>query len=136
MPFVDGEPLDASILNKLNTRLNIIESKIPTFGSSNPNISLQSSGQESIPEIRCGTSESIPIDGPVIKWPIDFGGENMKKNPTVVACIAGGESDFGISIRVKTITPSGFHVSIYSPKEVYSSKGKSKIRINYIAIAY
>ena len=43
MPFVDGEPIDAAKLGALETKLNQLESKVPTFGGSNTSISLDNS---------------------------------------------------------------------------------------------
>jgi len=141
MAFVDGEPLDAAKLGQLETKLNIIESKIPTFGNSNQTISINNSSTSTTqvvsqsPKILVGTSDTITIESAKMSKRISFK-ESFSTIPTVVACIRGGESQRIISIRVASTEASGFTVAIASPPEAYGDKNKSTLKINYIAVAY
>jgi len=142
MAFVDGEPIDAAKLGQLETKLNIIESKIPSFGNSNQTISIDNKSITNTqvisqaPQIIVGTSDPITISSAKMTKEIKFNTDkSMTKTPIVVACIAGGESSRIISIRVAKTEPSKFTVAIASPEEAYGLN-KSVIRINYIAVAY
>jgi hypothetical protein len=63
MPFVDGEPIDAAKLGALETKLNQLESKIPTFGGSNTSISVDNSTNSisTGPEIEAGEVSGISV---------------------------------------------------------------------------
>lgn len=140
MAFVDGEPIDAAKLGQLETKLNIIESKIPTFGNSNQTISINNSTTSTTqvvsqaPEIVVGTSAEIEITSADMTKLINFA-KPMTKTPVVVACLVGGQSKRIISIRVTQAGPSGFTVVLASPPEAYGTN-KSRVKVNYIAVAY
>jgi len=138
MPFVDGEPIDAAKLGALETKLNQLQSSIPTFGSST--ISLTTSTTNNVvssgPELEAGNTPTFELV---------VGNQNIKeftfkknggftKTPVVVACGrygAGGKQTHG-DINVVSVSQTGFSISCPLP----STGIKHTIGINYIAIAY
>ncbi len=137
MPFVDGEPIDAAKLGALETKLNQLQSSIPTFGSST--ISLTTSTTNNVvssgPELEAGNTPTFELV---------VGSQNIKeftfkknggftKTPLVVACGrygAGGKQTHG-DINVVSVSQTGFSISCPLP----STGIKHTIGINYIAIA-
>jgi len=138
MPFVDGEPIDAAKLGALETKLNQLQSLIPTFGSST--ISLTTSTTNNVvssgPELEAGntpTFELIPGNQNIKDFIFKKDG-GFTKPPVVVACGrygAAGKQTHG-DINVVSVSQTGFSISCPLP----STGIKHTIGINYIAIAY
>jgi len=138
MPFVDGEPIDAAKLGALETKINQLQSSIPTFGSSTISLNTSTTPQliSSGPELEAGNTPTFELV---------VGNQNIKeftfkknggftKTPVVVACGrygAGGKQTHG-DINVVSVSQTGFSISCPLP----STGIKHTIGINYIAIAY
>jgi hypothetical protein len=141
MPFVDGEPIDASKLTALETKLNILQSKIPTFGGSNTSINIDNSTTSSVvstgPEIEAALVEPIKIESSKKVYDVTFK-KTFTKKPVVVISLRGGESSNIISARVlgNSVSANGFKYVISAPTNTYTGTASTSIGINYIAIAY
>jgi hypothetical protein len=139
MPFVDGEPIDAAKLGALETKLNQLESKIPTFGGSNTSISLDNSTTNisTGPEIEAAEVTGISVTSSKKIYEVSFR-KTFSKRPIVVISMRGGESSYILSARVLTnsVSENGFKYVISAPENAYTGKTTAKIAINYIAIAY
>ena len=139
MPFVDGEPIDAAKLGALETKLNQIESKIPTFGGSNTSISLDNSTTNisTGPEIEAAEVTGIMVTSSKKTYEVSFR-KTFSKRPIVVISMRGGESSYILSARVLTnsVSENGFKYVISAPENAYTGRTTAKIAINYIAIAY
>ena len=139
MPFVDGEPIDAAKLGALETKLNQIESKIPTFGGSNTSISLDNSTTNisTGPEIEAAEVTGIMVTSSKKTYEVSFR-KTFSKRPIVVISMRGGESSYILAARVLTnsVSENGFKYVISAPENAYTGKTTAKIAINYIAIAY
>ena len=139
MPFVDGEPIDAAKLGALETKLNQLESKIPTFGGSNTSISLDNSTTNisTGPEIEAGEVTGISVTSSKKIYEVSFR-KTFSKRPIVVISMRGGESSYILAARVLTnsVSENGFKYVISAPESAYTGKTTAKIGINYIAIAY
>ena len=139
MPFVDGEPIDAAKLGALETKLNQLESKVPTFGGSNTSISLDNSTNSisTGPEIEAGQIDrvSVSTSKKTHEWKFK---KTFSKKPIVVISIRGGESSHVISVRVlsNSVSENGFKYVVSAPESAYAAKTTPQIGINYIAIAY
>ena len=139
MPFVDGEPIDAAKLGALETKLNQLESKIPTFGGSNTSISLDNSTTNisTGPEIEAAEVTGISVTSSKKTYEVSFR-KTFSKRPIVVISMRGGESSYILSARVLTnsVSENGFKYVISAPENAYTGRTTAKIAINYIAIAY
>jgi hypothetical protein len=139
MPFVDGEPIDAAKLGALETKLNQLESKIPTFGGSNTSISLDNSTTNisTGPEIEAGEVKGISVTSSKKIYEVSFR-KTFSKRPIVVISMRGGESSYILAARVLTnsVSENGFKYVISAPENAYTGRTTAKIAINYIAIAY
>lgn len=139
MPFVDGEPIDAAKLGALETKLNQLESKVPTFGGSNTSISLDNSTTNisTGPEIEAAEVTGISVTSSKKIYEVSFR-KTFSKRPIVVISMRGGESSYILSARVLTnsVSENGFKYVISAPENAYTGKTTAKIAINYIAIAY
>jgi hypothetical protein len=141
MPFVDGEPIDAGKLTALETKVNILQSKIPTFGGSNTNINIDNSTTSSVvstgPEIEAGLVDPIKIESSKKVYDVTFK-KTFTKKPVVVISLRGGESSNIISARVlgNSVSANGFKYVISAPTNTYTGTASTNIAINYIAIAY
>ena len=139
MPFVDGEPIDAAKLGALETKLNQLESKVPTFGGSNTSISLDNSitNISTGPEIEAAEVTGISVTSSKKIYEVSFR-KTFSKRPIVVISMRGGESSYILSARVLTnsVSENGFKYVISAPENAYTGKTTAKIAINYIAIAY
>ena len=139
MPFVDGEPIDAAKLGALETKLNQLESKIPTFGGSNTSISLDNSTTNisTGPEIEAAEVIGIMVTSSKKTYEVSFR-KTFSKRPIVVISMRGGESSYILSARVLTnsVSENGFKYVISAPENAYTGRTTAKIAINYIAIAY
>jgi hypothetical protein len=139
MPFVDGEPIDAAKLGALETKLNQLESKVPTFGGSNTSISLDNSTTNisTGPEIEAAEVIGIGVTSSKKVYEVSFR-KTFSKRPIVVISMRGGESSYILSARVLTnsVSENGFKYVISAPENAYTGKTTAKIAINYIAIAY
>ena len=139
MPFVDGEPIDAAKLGALETKLNQLESKVPTFGGSNTSISLDNSTTNisTGPEIEAAEVTGISVTSSKKIYEVSFR-KTFSKRPIVVISMRGGESSYILSARVLTnsVSENGFKYVISAPENAYTGTKTAKIAINYIAIAY
>ena len=139
MPFVDGEPIDAAKLGALETKLNQLESKVPTFGGSNTSISLDNSTTNisTGPEIEAAEVTGISVTSSKKTYEVSFR-KTFSKRPIVVISMRGGESSYILAARVLTnsVSENGFKYVISAPENAYTGKTTAKIAINYIAIAY
>jgi len=141
MPFVDGEPIDAAKLGALETKLNQLESKIPTFGGSNTSINVNNSTtQNSIstgPEIEAGEVSGISVTAAKKIYEVSFK-KTFSKKPIVVISMRGGESSYILAARVlsNSVSENGFKYVISAPENAYTGKTTASIGINYIALAY
>jgi hypothetical protein len=141
MPFVDGEPIDAAKLTALETKLNLLQSKIPSFGGSNTSINVNNSTTQNNvstgPEIQAGEVSGFSVESAKMVKEVKFE-KSFTKKPFVVISMRGGESSHIISARVlsNSVTATGFKYVISAPSGAYSGTTKASIAINYIAIAY
>jgi hypothetical protein len=141
MPFVDGEPIDAAKLTALETKLNLLQSKIPTFGGSNTSINVDNSTtQNNIstgPEIQAGEVSGITVESAKMTKEVKFA-KSFSKKPIVVVSMRGGESSHVLAVRVlsNSVSATGFKYVVSAPSGAYSLQNKASIGINYIAITY
>ena len=139
MPFVDGEPIDAAKLGALETKLNQLESKIPTFGGSNTSISVDNSTNtiSTGPEIEVGEVDGISVTAAKKTYEVSFK-KTFSKRPIVIISMRGGESSYILAARVlsKSVSENGFKYVISAPENAYTAKTTASIGINYIALAY
>jgi hypothetical protein len=141
MPFVDGEPIDAAKLGALETKLNQLQSSIPTFGGSNTNLNVDNSTTQNIistgPEIEAGEVSGISVETSKKTYDVKFK-KTFSKKPLVVISMRGGESSYILSARVlsNSVSENGFKYVISAPTNAYTGTTKASIGINYIAIAY
>ena len=139
MPFVDGEPIDAAKLGALETKLNQLESKIPTFGGSNTSINVYNSTNSisTGPEIEAGEVSGISVTAAKKIYEVSFK-KTFSKKPIVVISMRGGESSYILAARVlsNSVSENGFKYVISAPENAYTGKTTASIGINYIAIAY
>jgi hypothetical protein len=141
MPFVDGEPIDAAKLTALETKLNILQSKIPTFGGSNTSINVNNSTTETNvstgPELEAGLADQVKVESSKKVYEVTFK-KTFTKKPVVVISLRGGESSYILSARVlgNSVSATGFKYVISAPTNAYTGTGSTFIGINYIAIAY
>jgi hypothetical protein len=138
MPFVDGEPIDAAKLGKLETELNILKSQIPNFGGSETNININNSTTpntntiSSGPQIEAGNHSAGTIKSTKESHTVLFSQVKFNRTPTVVVSLRGGLTSNIVSVRVQKVEQNGFTYVISAPT---ASIGGS-IGISYIAIAY
>ena len=143
MAFVDGEPIDASKLSGLETKLNELEAKIPQIGVANNTINLSNASSStqtiSIPKI-LAKSRVASIDlktGQQNKTTITFP-ESFSKTPTVIVTLEQGEP-YAVAEKwtpapvVTAVSASSFNVCVPLPK---SGTVAHKVYVSYIAIAY
>lgn len=138
MPFVDGEPIDAAKLSKLETELNLIKSSIPSFGGSDTTININNSTTtptttiSSGPQIEAGKHSPGTIKSAKESHTVTFKEVKFNKTPVVVISLMGGLTTNIVSARVQKVESNGFTYVISAPT---SAIGTS-IGISYIAIAY
>jgi hypothetical protein len=136
MPFVDGEPIDAAKLGKLETELNILKSQIPNFGGSDTNININNSTTtntiSSGPQIEAGKHSPGTIKATKDSHTVLFTQVKFNKTPFVVISLMGGLTTNIVSARIQKVEQNGFTYVISAPT---SAIGTS-IGISYIAIAY
>ena len=141
MPFVDGEPIDAAKLTALETKLNILQSKIPTFGGSNTSIAVDNRTNTSVvstgPELEAGLVDPVKVESSKKVYDVTFKTKFTQK-PTVVISLRGGESAHVISARVlgNSVSATGFKYVISAPTNAYTGTASTSVGINYIAVAY
>ena len=139
MPFVDGEPIDAAKLGALETKLNQLESKIPTWGGSNTSINVDNSTStiSTGPEIEAGEVTGISVTAAKKTYEVSFK-KTFSKKPFVIISMRGGESSYILSARVlsNSVSATGFKYVISAPENAYTGKTTASIAINYIALAY
>jgi len=136
MPFVDGEPIDAAKLGKLETELNILKSQIPNFGGSDTNININNSTTtntiSSGPQIEAGKHSPGTITATKDSHTVLFTQVKFNKTPFVVISLMGGLTTNIVSARIQKVEQNGFTYVISAPT---SAIGTS-IGISYIAISY
>jgi hypothetical protein len=136
MPFVDGEPIDAAKLGKLETELNILKSQIPNFGGSDTNININNSTTtntiSSGPQIEAGKHSPGTIKATKDSHTVIFTQVKFNKTPFVVISLMGGLTTNIVSARIQKVEQNGFTYVISAPT---SAIGTS-IGISYIAISY
>jgi hypothetical protein len=136
MPFVDGEPIDAAKLGKLETELNILKSQIPNFGGSDTNININNSTTtntiSSGPQIEAGRHSPGTIKATKDSHTVIFTQVKFNKTPFVVISLMGGLTTNIVSARIQKVEQNGFTYVISAPT---SAIGTS-IGISYIAISY
>jgi len=141
MPFVDGEPIDAAKLTALETKLNQLQSSIPTFGGSNTSLNIDNSTTQQIistgPEIEAAEIAGIQVEAAKKTYDVTFK-KTFSKKPIVVISMRGGESSYILSARVlsNSVSVNGFKYVISAPSNAYTGTTKASIGINYIALAY
>jgi hypothetical protein len=84
MAFNDGDPIDAAQLGALETSLAEIKSKIPQFGSSTTNISIDNSTVEKavVPQIFGGMSGKVTLKpGSTSTFTINYAGAKLTAAP-------------------------------------------------------
>ena len=139
MPFVDGEPIDAAKLGALETKLNQLESKIPTWGGSNTSINVDNSTTSisTGPEIEAGEVDLISVTANKKVYEVSFK-KTFTKKPFVIISMRGGESGYILAARVlsSSVSERGFKYVISAPENAYTGTTTAKIGINYIALAY
>jgi hypothetical protein len=138
--FVDGEPIDAAKLQALVTELNFIKSKMPTWGGSTSEISIDQSTTISStgPEIKTGQVDGVTVESDKMTKTVRFEGKAFTKPPIVVICMRGPETSRIFSVRVLSgsVSATEFKYVVSAPSSAYTGNTKAKIGINYIAIAY
>jgi hypothetical protein len=134
MAFVDGEPIDAAKLTALETKLNQLSAKIPSFGGDNGNL-----GNElpTLPTIKAGNAGLFPLEpGKVNTLTVTFPGQPFPKNPTVIISTRKGSGVNAwtpeVSVATGSQSPTGFTVVCSMPKSAVAHK----VYVNYMAIAY
>lgn len=141
MPFVDGEPIDAAKLTALETKINQLQSSIPTFGGSNTSLNVDNSTTQQIistgPEIEAGEVTGIQVEAAKKIYEVTFK-KTFNKKPIVVISMRGGESSYILAARVLTssVSQNGFKYVISAPSNAYTGTTRASIGINYIAVAY
>lgn len=131
--FVDGEPIDAAKLQRLVSKVNQLQSLIPTWGDPTT-IAIDARTITSGPEIEMGDVATVTIKAPKFTYPfVSF----MRKDPfsgipKVVICLKGGESIHAVVPRVVSVTPSGFTFALSAPDKANGYK----VGLSYIAMYY
>jgi hypothetical protein len=139
MPFVDGEPIDAAKLGKLETELNLLKSQIPNFGGSDTTININNSTTSNTntissgPQIEAGNHSSGLVKSTKESYFVGFSQVKFNKIPFVVISLRGGLTSNVVSARVQKVEQDGFTYVISAPT---SSIGQGSLGISYIAISY
>jgi hypothetical protein len=84
MAFNDGDPIDAAQLGALETSLAEIKSKIPQFGSSTTNVSIDNRSIETVvvPQIFGGMSGKVTLKpGSTSTFTINYAGAKLTAAP-------------------------------------------------------
>jgi len=127
--FIDGAPLDASILAELENKVNLVTSKVPAIGNNLTN----STPQMLAGTIKPGKFTTKKTESVVIPFDKGF----FSKVPTVVATIVspkGGLADDNINLAIGDTTTESATIWVY-----FQSTGganEKTININWIALAY
>jgi hypothetical protein len=140
MAFNDGEPLDAAKLGKLEQDISILNSTLPTIGSSTTTISVDNRTiqQAVVPQIQGGNAGERVLQAGKNEWPITF---TTPMNGTPKAIIiqsrtsGSNASKWHPQIDVKTGTTSstGCTLQCFMPS---GSGAPMKIWVSYIAICH
>ena len=137
MPFVDGEPIDAAKLGKIETELNLLKSQIPKFGGSDTNILLTPSTSGDVvstgPEIQAVQVEGFDCCPGATTKTVTFP-KAFSKTPVVVVGLRRGSStteNYAPAVQSKSVGTKGFTIVVNLPKGKTATMG-----VNYIAIAY
>jgi hypothetical protein len=134
MAFVDGEPIDAAKLTALETKLNQLAAKIPSFGGDNGN----NTGElPTLPTIKADNAGEFLLEsGKINTKSITFPGQPFPKNPTVIITVRKGAGVNAwtpqVSVSTGSQSPTGFSINCSMPKSAVTHK----VYINYIAITY
>lgn len=140
MAFNDGEPLDAAKLGKLEQDISILNSTLPTIGSSTTNVSVdnRTMQQAVVPQIQGGNAGERTLQAGKNEWPITF---TTPMNGTPKAIIiqsrtAGTNASKWhpqIDIKTGTTTATGCTLQCFMPS---GSGAPMKIYVSYIAICH
>ena len=87
MAFNDGEPIDAAKLGELDTALAQIKARIPQFGSSTTNISLDNTALEKlvIPQMYGGISQVVALNpGRTSTFTINYTAAELTSPPKAI----------------------------------------------------
>jgi len=112
MAFNDGDPIDAASLGALETTIAEIKAKVPQFGSSTTNISIDNSSIQTavVPQIFGGISGSVPLNpGKTSTFTINYSGAKLTSTPKSI-----------ILTPVRETSPSN-HVEAYVVKSSVSN---------------
>lgn len=87
MAFNDGEPIDAAKLGALETSLAEIKAKVPQFGSSTTNISIDNTSIQNVvvPQIYGGISPKVSIKpGQTATFTINYAAAKLTSVPKAI----------------------------------------------------
>lgn len=134
MSFVDGAPLEASMLADLENKLALVEGRLPNLSDKtlkNPQILAKKSSTFSV-EVGKLTEKILPLTN-------DDGSNFFSKAPIVVATVSspkGKLTDDKISITIGEVSTSSATLFIYYDGQSGTKAGTVKpIAVNYIAMA-
>jgi len=132
MPFVDGEPIDASKLGALETELNILKASMPKIGSSSTSININSSSPSVTTVSPSGTvtpsitpsnvfggiSADVPLTpGSRSTFTIDYSAAGLSSNPkAIILTPRGSEKVFSINqalVKSNTVTSTSAQCHVY-----------------------
>jgi hypothetical protein len=140
MAFNDGEPLDASKLGKLEQDISILNSTLPTIGSSTTNVTVnnQTIQQAVVPQIQGGSAGTRILVAGKNEWPITFttpmnGTPKAVMIQTRVNSSQAGKWHPQIDIKTGTITSTGCTLMCTMPSGSGAPMG---VYISYIAICH
>jgi hypothetical protein len=138
MAFNDGEPLDAAKLGKLEQDISVLNSTLPTIGSSTTNVTVnnQTIQQAVVPQIQGGNAGVKTLVAGKNEWPITF---TTPMNGTPKAVIIQTRTDQTskwhpqVDVKTSSTTPTGCTLSCFMPS---GAGAPMKIFISYIAICH
>lgn len=140
MAFNDGEPLDAAKLGKLEQDISVLNSTLPTIGSSSTNITVtpQTIQQAVVPQILGGTAGSKVLTTGKNEWPITFSSPMNGTPKAVMIQTRINSADQSkwhpqVDIKTGTTTATGCTLTCFMP----STAPKSiTVYISYLAICH
>lgn len=121
MAFNDGEPIDAAKLGALETSLAEIKAKVPQFGSSTTNISIDNSTIQNavVPQIFGGTSGVVSLKpGTTSTFTINYtkaGLTSAPKSITLTPVRDAGISHAEAYVVKGSVGPATAQCKVYQP---------------------
>jgi hypothetical protein len=84
--FNDGDPIDASVIQSLVTKISQLEATIPTIGTAGTQINIEDRTADAvIPQIFGGLSSSVKIKpGGLASFTIDYSKANLTSKPKAI----------------------------------------------------